>query len=463
MMRSKIDQQQQQITNLSKNKNGNLNRTVLDDDKALEIIELTLHKYQNFLDFLRNAGFGKLIDINEMNQLEQQELRQEQQLYIQKQQQQQARLAKQNVKPSSRSPTRPASSKNYSKPQSPSASPTRQYYSNKINKAKTKLNNFSINESTIMTQNEKIFDASLLNDDNQNIDDLVTNALEISRSYRRFNSSSVNNSAVNLISTKNYDKRLSNIKEANKENSAAFNEYDSTLPDFNELESKTKILLDEYQNVRAKANSSNSNKQISPASSSNRSPERNLSGASGGKSQNELNSKQSTATTSPQTTIIVNSNKLNSPKEPPIVSARTSIGQQHSSSLRSSMNDESQKSSKPRSFVKTKPHEVEEDEEEDDDDNNEEVDHNNISEILSDVEEASARHRFNDMLLRDVSELMPAVNAGAKKSTDTVSSDNRRKNSDYKSDEFVDEDEEEEVEEELDDEDESTQQNDDDF
>jgi hypothetical protein len=48
-------QQQQQQLNSSK-ANNNLNRSVLDDDNALEIIELTLVKYQKFLDFLRNAG-----------------------------------------------------------------------------------------------------------------------------------------------------------------------------------------------------------------------------------------------------------------------------------------------------------------------------------------------------------------------------------------------------------------------
>jgi hypothetical protein len=36
---------------------SNLNKSLLDDDKALEIIEFTLHKYQKFLDFLKNAGY----------------------------------------------------------------------------------------------------------------------------------------------------------------------------------------------------------------------------------------------------------------------------------------------------------------------------------------------------------------------------------------------------------------------
>lgn len=44
-----------------------LSRTLLDDEKALEIIEITLQKYQKFLDFLRNSGFGNLIEIGEAN------------------------------------------------------------------------------------------------------------------------------------------------------------------------------------------------------------------------------------------------------------------------------------------------------------------------------------------------------------------------------------------------------------
>lgn len=58
--KSKVDHQQHQINALSSKQSNtsNLNRTLLEDDKALEIIELTLYKYQNFLDFLRNAGLG---------------------------------------------------------------------------------------------------------------------------------------------------------------------------------------------------------------------------------------------------------------------------------------------------------------------------------------------------------------------------------------------------------------------
>lgn len=58
-----------------------LNRTAtnLEDEKALEIIELTLLKYQNFLDFLRNAGFGKLIELAECNQQRQEQKQHSQQ------------------------------------------------------------------------------------------------------------------------------------------------------------------------------------------------------------------------------------------------------------------------------------------------------------------------------------------------------------------------------------------------
>lgn len=54
-----------------------LNRTAtnLEEEKALEIIELTLLKYQNFLDFLRNFGFGKLIELAECNQQRQEQLK----------------------------------------------------------------------------------------------------------------------------------------------------------------------------------------------------------------------------------------------------------------------------------------------------------------------------------------------------------------------------------------------------
>ena len=52
---------------------GNMSRSYLDDDKAVEIIELTIYKLQSFLDFLRDRGFGKLIEIGGMNNQQQQQ------------------------------------------------------------------------------------------------------------------------------------------------------------------------------------------------------------------------------------------------------------------------------------------------------------------------------------------------------------------------------------------------------
>ena len=52
---------------------GNMSRSYLDDDKAGEIIELTIYKLQSFLDFLRDRGFGKLIEIGGMNNQQQQQ------------------------------------------------------------------------------------------------------------------------------------------------------------------------------------------------------------------------------------------------------------------------------------------------------------------------------------------------------------------------------------------------------
>jgi hypothetical protein len=104
-----------------------MNRTLLDDDKALEIIELTLYKYQGFLDFLRNAGFGKLIEMGDMNQKHQSSLNNENNLRNQ---------AKNKSKPSNA-----ASSSNSNRHQtSPSKLTDQQkYYLEKINKTKSKM------------------------------------------------------------------------------------------------------------------------------------------------------------------------------------------------------------------------------------------------------------------------------------------------------------------------------------
>jgi len=72
MLKSKLDQQQHELQKAKSRSNAtqsnNMNSTLLNDDKALEIIELTLYKYQSFLDFLRNAGFGKLIEMGDLSQ-----------------------------------------------------------------------------------------------------------------------------------------------------------------------------------------------------------------------------------------------------------------------------------------------------------------------------------------------------------------------------------------------------------
>lgn len=52
-LKNQVNVLQHQVLNV---RQTNLNKSILDDDKALEIIELTLHKYQKFLDYLRNNG-----------------------------------------------------------------------------------------------------------------------------------------------------------------------------------------------------------------------------------------------------------------------------------------------------------------------------------------------------------------------------------------------------------------------
>lgn len=121
-LKSKIDEQQQKLIGrtttttmmndetsmgsesclvggVSGSGSASLNRTStnLDDEKALEIIELTLLKYQNFLDFLRNTGFGKLIELGEFNQQRQLQKQQQRQQLVQQNQHKQA-LSKNTTK-----------------------------------------------------------------------------------------------------------------------------------------------------------------------------------------------------------------------------------------------------------------------------------------------------------------------------------------------------------------------------
>lgn len=89
-LRARLDQQashriqssksppQTQMNDETVMSNQTMTTSNLDDEKALEIIELTLLKYQNFLEFLRMSGFGRLIELGELNQqrIQQRELMQ---------------------------------------------------------------------------------------------------------------------------------------------------------------------------------------------------------------------------------------------------------------------------------------------------------------------------------------------------------------------------------------------------
>ena len=243
MLRSKVEHQQQELqsqkTRNNRNNQSTMNRTLLDDDKALEIIELTLYKYQSFLDFLRNAGFGKLIEMGDLNQ--------------QEQQQQGTKATKSAMKVSSKATapsSKGASSVSTSKrqtlsPANSKLSDQQKYYLEKINKTKSKLTknmlestkNYSMSESRANTNfadniegfiNYDMIDKSLIKGqdsaENHHIDTLLSNALEISRSYRRMNSSSVNNSVMSQYyhpkQRANDTNLLSGIEETNREGSS---------------------------------------------------------------------------------------------------------------------------------------------------------------------------------------------------------------------------------------------------
>lgn len=120
-----------------------MNRTLLDDDKALEIIELTLYKYQSFLDFLRNAGFGKLIEMGDLNQ---------QQQHVSNKSSKSAMKA---AAKASKSSSSSSSKRRTLSPATSKLSDQQKYYLEKINKTKSKMNknmlestkNYSMSES----------------------------------------------------------------------------------------------------------------------------------------------------------------------------------------------------------------------------------------------------------------------------------------------------------------------------
>ena len=215
--KSRVEQQQYEINRLQSKNSASMNRTVLDDDKALEIIELTLYKYQNFLDFLRNAGFGKLIDIGEMT-------------HDKKTKTKQAEVIKQQKKLYKEKMANGPINK------SPNKSPTDQqkYFLAKINRTKSKMN-----KNYDQVYNSSRLDSTL--NESHDIDTLLSNALEISRTYRRFNSSSINNSTMyNCNQKRNNEMMLSEIEEANKENS---NLNESELPSFDDIVKNGHVVL----------------------------------------------------------------------------------------------------------------------------------------------------------------------------------------------------------------------------
>jgi hypothetical protein len=225
MLRSKLEQSQSSSSShhhrhhkssSSNNNNNNttnqtLNQTVLDDDK-LKIIEKTLQSYQAFIDFLRDSDFGKLVDIFEMNQVSMSESPNQTALYEQQQQQYQrqklyeAQLKKQQQQ---------------QQQQLRQQTDQQKYYTNKINKAKSKLT----------TKNETSLDA------------LVNNALDISRRLNQSSSQQTTTTTKKRQQVNNKD--LSNIKE--QSNNASL----MSSNDNEELESKTKTLLDEYKSLKS--------------------------------------------------------------------------------------------------------------------------------------------------------------------------------------------------------------------
>ncbi|RMZ99904.1 centrosomal of 78 kDa-like [Brachionus plicatilis] len=229
--KSRVEQQQHELNKLSSKQNATMNRTMLDDDKALEIIELTLYKYQNFLDFLRNAGFGKLIDIGEMNQDKKSKSKHAEVI------KQQKKLFKEKIG----SGSLPKSPK---KPRSKSPTDQQKYFLAKINETKSKM---SRNYEEVYNSSRIEADSTL--NESHDIDTLLSNALEISRTYRRFNSSSINNSTM-YNQRRNNEMMLSEIEETNKENS---NLNESELPSFSDVAKISQAVLVDTVNRNGEA------------------------------------------------------------------------------------------------------------------------------------------------------------------------------------------------------------------
>lgn len=293
-----------------------------------QIIELTLYKYQNFLDFLRNAGFGKLIEIGEMDQKQEQ-----------------------SKKQSKSSSGRSQASKDHPNSLSPppgnnKLTDQQKYYLDKINRTKNKMNR-NVMESTQVstvsnTKSSKMskhsskidmFDEagfSIVGDlENHHIDTLLPNALEISRSYRdRLNSSSVNSSMVfnntsNNYTTNNSKKRLANemilsgIKEISGSQAEGFID-DSALLEVTASKStkqlsrtkyrENKSVISSIEEVPNDTNEFKTNSQINQSAESNSNKQAEFK---------KVSNNSNHSTVSPATTVIANN--------APAVSVRKSI------------------------------------------------------------------------------------------------------------------------------------------
>ena len=360
VLKSKLDHQQNQIEIL-KQKNPNnttsmMNRTLLDDDKALEIIERAFQKYQNFLDFLRNAGFGQLIDIGEMHQIDKTNAQEEEY-------ETEGIVSKIN----------PINEEE--EEEENGLSDQQKYYMNKINKTKSKLSNKkqSKKSSSNKQRTEKQQGDDEINGEENNIDALLSNALEISKSYRRFNSSIINSTGIYP------QKQNPNINN---------NETTLLKENIDNLEQTTEMLLTQYQHMRKTNKSKNDQQQqpqkgpklISPLSnkSTNNLDDLNSLHIDINQNKNNIQQHHSTASTSPQTTVVTNHKQQQQQQQqqpPPVSSRSTSLREQQ---------------------VISYHHEEDEDEDIDD----KEIEDDNVSEVISE----DSKYYFDD----DVNQLRPA-------------------------------------------------------
>lgn len=399
MLKTKVDQQQEQIN--QQQQQNPMNRTLLDDDKALEIIERAFYKYQNFLDFLRNAGFGKLIDIGEMNQIEKTASyeNEEEEAEVNEDEEDFARKIKplKYLKSSSKSPIRSKLVDQYDDQDDElGLSDQQKYYLNKINKTKSKLTSNQNPAKKHATSNKNNHKHTKNNKQNENnIDTLLSNALEISKSYRRFNSSIINSTGIYGASNngkhQNGNDRDATLLNANQEIESKL------LPDINDLEKSTELLINQYKNMKTKKNE----KELFVVTNTNTKNQLNKKTISplSNKSSNNLNDliididknvdsqniPHSTASTSPQTTVVTNhrsSGNHNQHQQPPPVSSRTSI------------KDNFNKNANQIQFQDL-------DGDFDNDDNDKEIEDDNVSEVISE----DSKYYFDD----DVSNLR-AVN-----------------------------------------------------